>query len=417
MDTKTCPRCAEDVKAAAKVCRFCGHEFPVSLAKAEDPHAAPGADDSTGEAPSTGRDEANAKRGPLYAAIAAGLLLLVIIAGYLMAPSIPRNDTSARAAETVATDAGPTATPTTTYAALAVGQQIEWTADKAPAETKRQAGPYVVTITRKVEDDLVAPAVTVTDGTSTVTMTGEATSDTYPHQISSYQNQPGEPPAIMLQSFSGGAHCCNHVQVAMMVGGALKVVDLGAWDGDSMDPPVDISGDGVADIVRVDQSFLYTFAAYAMSFSPPTVTNVIGGRVVDASRRPEFIGLFRSEGAKAGKECREAEDGMTRNGACAAYVAAAGVAGGLDRAWGDMLAHYDPSEQWEYPKGCSIDKAVCPEGMEVPTDGYVDALLVFLKSHRYIPRNWVPPQMRAGVAPEEASDLLTGPNPEDGEQP
>ncbi len=26
-DEKTCPRCAEQVKAAAKICRFCGHDF------------------------------------------------------------------------------------------------------------------------------------------------------------------------------------------------------------------------------------------------------------------------------------------------------------------------------------------------------------------------------------------------------
>ncbi len=26
-NTKKCPRCAEDVKQAAQVCRFCGHEF------------------------------------------------------------------------------------------------------------------------------------------------------------------------------------------------------------------------------------------------------------------------------------------------------------------------------------------------------------------------------------------------------
>jgi len=26
-EEKTCPRCAEQVKAAAQVCRFCGHNF------------------------------------------------------------------------------------------------------------------------------------------------------------------------------------------------------------------------------------------------------------------------------------------------------------------------------------------------------------------------------------------------------
>ena len=27
LDEKTCPKCAEQIKAAAQVCRFCGHQF------------------------------------------------------------------------------------------------------------------------------------------------------------------------------------------------------------------------------------------------------------------------------------------------------------------------------------------------------------------------------------------------------
>ena len=29
-DTKVCPRCAETIKAAALVCRYCGNEFEIS---------------------------------------------------------------------------------------------------------------------------------------------------------------------------------------------------------------------------------------------------------------------------------------------------------------------------------------------------------------------------------------------------
>lgn len=33
-DTKTCPECAEEVKSAAKVCRYCGHRFDAQPASA-----------------------------------------------------------------------------------------------------------------------------------------------------------------------------------------------------------------------------------------------------------------------------------------------------------------------------------------------------------------------------------------------
>lgn len=405
MATKTCPRCAETVKAAARVCRFCGHEFPVSLDKSDDV-----------ETVTDGVDAPERKRPwPLYAAIAAGVLLLVVALGYLMAPTLPKETETDGHVVATSAKTGSEAAAVPQYPALAVGEQMEWIPEKAQAETVRQAGPFTVKVTKRTDIDGVAPVVTVGDGRTSVTLVGESASESYPHQISAYQNQPGEPPVIMLQSFSGGAHCCNHVKIAMSVSGVLKAVDLGAWDGDAMDPPKDISGDGVADIVRVDQAFLYTFAPYAMSYSPPTVTNVIGGRVIDASKRREFVGLYRTEAARAGEACRTGEDGATRNGACASYVASAARSGGLQKAWSEMLAHYDPSEAWEYPKGCAVANVVCPKGMEIETDGYADALLVFLKEQGYVARSWMPAEQRVQAVPDEVPDtsMDTEPQPQE----
>src|SRR5260370_20432260 len=35
-ETKTCPQCAEIVKTAAKICRFCRHEFPAATVEPID---------------------------------------------------------------------------------------------------------------------------------------------------------------------------------------------------------------------------------------------------------------------------------------------------------------------------------------------------------------------------------------------
>jgi hypothetical protein len=71
--TKICPRCAEEVKQAAVVCRFCGHEF----GEATDTN---GAAPSDGTASTIGRTESTATSGVAIAAFITSLVGLWIAA-------------------------------------------------------------------------------------------------------------------------------------------------------------------------------------------------------------------------------------------------------------------------------------------------------------------------------------------------
>jgi hypothetical protein len=288
---------------------------------------------------------------------------------------------------------------------LLVGSTLEWTAETSPAEVKRQLGPYVVTVTKQETDDLIAPAVEIAYGKDVVRLKGELLSPSFTHYISAIQNYASGSPIVMLQSFTGGAHCCNHVQLAGLSDGKLKVIELGTWDGDKIALPEDLSGDGIADFVVTDDSFLYAFAPYAMSHSPPQILNVIGGRAIDVSRRPAFRRLFVNAMNESGRVCRSGEDGMTRNGACPAYVASAGRVGKLSAAWSDMLAAYDATVDWDLPTGCTVSaKRGCPNEREIYFKSYPEALLYFLKERGYIPRNWQPPESYQGHQSEAVSD-------------
>lgn len=387
--TKICPRCAERVKAAAQVCRYCGHEFGrVSLAKVDAP--------ATG-GPAGSTHGTFLPRGYLWSAGAVISILLMVVLAWAMFPKVERpvvvkgtvRETAAAAEVPVAeAPAGPE---------LAAGESLEWSADGAPEETVRQIGTMVVRVTRKIDEDMIAPLVSVSRGTEIVTLVGEAVSSGFTHRISAVRNKAGAPPVVMLQSFSGGAHCCNHVQLAGVSGGRLKVVDLGSWDGDQIALPVDLSGDGLADFVERDNAFLYAFAAYAMSAAPPKILNVTGGRVIDVSKKAAFRQLYLDEMAASGEICRTGAEGIDRNGACPSYVASAARVGRLDEAWAEMVRSYAADLDWELPSGCVVRTSEqCPEGFRIVYKSYPEALLAFLKEHGYVANGWSPPDA-AGV--------------------
>lgn len=161
--------------------------------------------------------------------------------------------------------------------------------------------------------------------------------------------------AIIVETFTGGAHCCSVIDVAVPEGDTYRVVRLrhalaGGKTSDLFDAtldefPIDLSGDGISDFVLYDDAFLYRFASYAGSVAPPLILNIRGGKAVDVSRDPAFAPLFLVDMAKARDTCVNREDAeWERNGACAGYVADAARAGQFDTAWQVMLEHYDPAE-------------------------------------------------------------------------
>ncbi len=106
-------------------------------------------------------------------------------------------------------------------------------------------------------------------------------------------------PAVIFTSFSWGAHCCTEIDVLDPIGTGWVTVNTGMWDGDGLtETPRDVDGDGIVDIVLRDNSFLYTFDAYAFSWAPPMVLNVVGGKLSDVSTSSRYRRLFADDMSK-----------------------------------------------------------------------------------------------------------------------
>ena len=72
--------------------------------------------------------------------------------------------------------------------------------------------------------------------------------------------------------------------------GARSTIGDFDGDGDFLD---DLDGDGLAEIVTVDNRFLYQFDCYACSAAPLVIYTVRGGKVIDVTTEPRFRAAHR----------------------------------------------------------------------------------------------------------------------------
>ncbi len=270
---------------------------------------------------------------------------------------------------------------------LPIGKFIDWEAPPNNQIAHYKSGAIAIAIQQEREggeDGLVLAKVTVSGvGPRPIVMRGEQTRGGYGNSIGIGPLNKGGKPAILFQSFSGGAHCCTVLRGVVPTGGGYRQLELASSDGEGWDFPRDVSGDGVADFIGYDNRFLYAFSSYAGSIAPPLIHNLVGTQMVDVSRRNPFKPYFVRAMPDARKYCLSGEP--DRNGACAGYVALAARAGQFEKAWTEMLQYYDKTAT-EWPDGCGVVRAgECPSHMVIKYRSFPAALRGFLTANGYLP--------------------------------
>ena len=155
---------------------------------------------------------------------------------------------------------------------------------------------------RAESDETTTPVFTIRDASGTaLEFEGEPSFYSFlPVTLRLVHLDPATPePEVVATSYTGGAHCCDRIQVAaIQPDGSWDMSEMGFFDGGY--GVADEDGDGVGEIRVADQSFLYTFDCYACSAPPPLFYRVVNGQPVDVSADPAFGPAFNAEFSRFG---------------------------------------------------------------------------------------------------------------------
>ncbi len=145
-------------------------------------------------------------------------------------------------------------------------------------------GAYSVTVTPRPQNDYdkQATAVIRQGGKTLVTVSDWNVS------ASLKPLRPGGQPELVLEAFSGGAHCCTTYYAFTQDDGAprnLFILDAGNYGANF----TDLNGDGTLELVFSSDAFAYYDYSYAASPDVRYVLGWDGVRVADLTRRYAFV--------------------------------------------------------------------------------------------------------------------------------
>lgn len=250
------------------------------------------------------------------------------------------------------------------------------------------AGGVTATVTLesrpRVDPDFDVPVLTVSvAGREVLEAVGVASGFDFPAaEASIAEIDPNNArPEVYFTSYSGGAHCCTVVTVATQVGDRWQAVEVGAFDGDGRYLQ-DLDRDGHAEIVTLDNRFLYEFDCYACSAAPLEILTVRRGELVDASREIQFLPAHRKW--LAGMEADwPAGDRWGKRGFLAGWVAAKQRVGEGLAAWTMLDANWDHAGD-DGEEVCLTGAPIeeCPRRQKA-TLGFPDRLKLFLEQNGY----------------------------------
>ncbi|MGB3200722.1 MAG: hypothetical protein WBA99_07460 [Nodosilinea sp.] len=202
-------------------------------------------------------------------------------------------------------------------------------------------------------------------------------------------------PEVVVQTFTGGAHCCLAYTTYSWQDEQFTPIYFGYLDGGGGEF-IDLNSDGLMEFVTLDNAFFYSFSSYAGSYPPSVILTYDNGEYRDTTT--EFTNYLEdmAAGMRFTIEDPEFANRGDNNGVLAGYVAQSIRLGQYRDAWQYMLAHYNRTDDW----GLQIyndNGDVVEEYADFPT-----ALHAFLKDLGYLDASGNPqPQIdRSPVVPQ-----------------